>query len=92
MTEKGILFVMLQFGTMLKRRREYDCTTGSTECNKPQDLVDTLEEQFGYLNTSGQGVWSELSKEVASKLSKSVFAIASFDGNFLLVYVRHYFP
>jgi hypothetical protein len=67
---------------MLKRRREYDCTTGSTECSKPQDLVDTLEEQFGYLNTSGQGVWSELSKEVASKLSKSVFAIASFDGNF----------
>ncbi|KAM0910530.1 hypothetical protein ACQ4PT_014070 [Festuca glaucescens] len=33
------------------------------------------------LNTSGQGVWSELSKEVASKLSKSVFAIASFNGD-----------
>ncbi|KAM0872561.1 hypothetical protein ACQ4PT_038672 [Festuca glaucescens] len=67
---------------MLKRRREYDCTTGSDECNKPHDLVDTLEEHFGYLNTSDQGVWSELSKEIASKLSKSVFAIASFNGNF----------
>ncbi|KAK1631084.1 hypothetical protein QYE76_005399 [Lolium multiflorum] len=72
---------MLQFGTMLKRRREYDCTTGSTERSKPHDLVDTLEEQFGHLSTSGQGVWSELSKEVASKLSRSVFVIASFNGD-----------
>uniref|UniRef100_A0ACD5Y1H2 Uncharacterized protein n=1 Tax=Avena sativa TaxID=4498 RepID=A0ACD5Y1H2_AVESA len=66
---------------MPKRRREYDCTTGTSEINKPQDLVDTLEEEFGCLNTSGQGVWSELSKEVASKLSKRVFAIASFNGD-----------
>ena len=46
------------------------------------DLVDTFEEQFGHFKTSGQGVWSELSKKVASKLSKRVFAIASFKGNY----------
>lgn len=45
------------------------------------DLVDTLEEQFGYLNISGQGVWGELSKQVASKLSERVYAIASFRGD-----------
>ncbi|KAM0910529.1 hypothetical protein ACQ4PT_014070 [Festuca glaucescens] len=48
---------------MLKRRREYDWTTGSNECNKPHDLVDTehfwsrcLEPQ----NKQGGGCTSDI--------------------------------
>lgn len=80
-----------RFGKVLKRKGEYDCAIASSENDKPKDcttestrngdLVDTLEEQFGYLNISGQGVWGELSKQVASKLSERVYAIASFRGD-----------
>lgn len=45
------------------------------------DLIHVFEEQFGDLYDSGQGVWSEFSKGVASMLSESVVAIASFKGD-----------
>ncbi|VAH72364.1 unnamed protein product [Triticum turgidum subsp. durum] len=38
-----------------------------------------FEEEFGSLSDSGQGVWTELSKEVASNLAGTVVSIASFD-------------
>ncbi|KQJ90383.1 uncharacterized protein LOC100828337 isoform X2 [Brachypodium distachyon] len=79
-----------RFGKVQKRKREHDCTTASSESGKPTDcttgsirngdLVDNLEKQFGYFSTSGQGVWGELSKQVASKLSERVYAIAAFKG------------
>ncbi|XP_020191592.1 uncharacterized protein [Aegilops tauschii subsp. strangulata] len=38
-----------------------------------------FEEEFGSLSDSGQGVWTELSKEVALNLAGTVVSIASFD-------------
>jgi hypothetical protein len=45
-------------------------------------LVGPFEEQFGDSDDSGEGVWSELSKGVAANLSRSVFAVASFKGEY----------
>jgi hypothetical protein len=54
-------------------------------CNVPKIgkvlLDDALEEEFGSSNDSGQGAWSDLSKEVVSNLSKSVVSLASLVGN-----------
>jgi hypothetical protein len=38
-----------------------------------------FEEEFGSSSGSGQGVWTELSEEVASNLANTVVSIASFD-------------
>jgi hypothetical protein len=50
------------------------------------DLIHVFEEQFGDLYDSGQGVWSEFSKGVASMLSESVLAVASFKGEYTVIY------
>ncbi|VAH56728.1 unnamed protein product [Triticum turgidum subsp. durum] len=42
-------------------------------------LDNPFEEEFGSLSDSGQGVWTELSKEVVSNLAGTVVSIASFD-------------
>ncbi|KAG2583435.1 hypothetical protein PVAP13_6KG218600 [Panicum virgatum] len=54
-----------------------------TELSTPRipETNDTFEEEFGSSNDSCQGVWSELSKEVVSNLSKSVVSLASFQGD-----------
>ena len=46
-------------------------------------LVNTFEETFG--DVCGQGVWSELSKTTSSNLNRSVVALASFKGGFLVM-------
>jgi len=45
-----------------------------------RDQVDPFDEEFGDTNDSGQGVWSEISKRAAIKLSRNVFSLASFKG------------
>jgi len=54
-----------------------------TELSTPRipETNDTFEEEFGSSSDSCQGVWSELSKEVVSNLSKSVVSLASFQGD-----------
>ena len=37
------------------------------------------DEEFGSRSDSGQGVWTELSEEVASNLANTVVSLASFD-------------
>jgi len=51
-----------------------------------RDQIDPFDEQFGDLNDSGQGAWSELTKGVAENLSRNVFSIASFKGEYFVVY------
>uniref|UniRef100_A0A0E0K4E3 Uncharacterized protein n=1 Tax=Oryza punctata TaxID=4537 RepID=A0A0E0K4E3_ORYPU len=75
-----------RFGMKYKRG---DGCTGENDKHKKQkahttvhgDLIDVFEEQFGDLYDSGQGVWSDFSKGVASMLSESVLAVSSFKGD-----------
>ncbi|KAL6846509.1 hypothetical protein ACP4OV_023957 [Aristida adscensionis] len=68
---------------MPKYNQEDGCEGESSEVQRGL-MIDTFEEQFGDSYDSGQGAWSELSKEVAAELSRSVFAIASFKGDMMV--------
>ncbi|XP_062190248.1 uncharacterized protein LOC133893275 [Phragmites australis] len=81
---KSLLKILgdVKVGKMLKYKQEDVCGGESSEMHR--DLIDTFEEQFGDSSDSGQGVWGELSKGIAAKLSRTVFSIASFKGNAML--------
>jgi len=64
---------------MLKYKQEDFC-----KGEMRRDQIDPFDEQFGDLNDSGQGAWSELTKGVAENLSRNVFSIASFKGDVML--------
>uniref|UniRef100_A0A8R7TSG3 Uncharacterized protein n=1 Tax=Triticum urartu TaxID=4572 RepID=A0A8R7TSG3_TRIUA len=66
-------------------KREGVCTRSQTKKQKAwtawrgNSLLDNpFEEEFGSLSDSGQGGWTELSKEVASNLAGTVVSLASF--------------
>lgn len=46
-------------------------------------LVNSFEETFG--DTFGEGVWRKLSKKAASSMGRNVVALASFNGDFLVI-------
>jgi hypothetical protein len=46
-------------------------------------LVNTFEEPFG--DESGKGVWNELSETVSSNIHGNIAALASFNGNFVVL-------
>ncbi|XP_047081008.1 uncharacterized protein LOC124691786 isoform X1 [Lolium rigidum] len=72
---------------MLKRKRDNDCTTGSSKSSIQKACTTGGTRhmgKFGDLHDSCQGVWNELNEEVISKLSKGVVAVASFKGNVMM--------
>ena len=46
-------------------------------------MVNTFEEPFG--DIYGTGVWSEISKPVASNIHDNIVALASFNGSFTVL-------
>ncbi|XP_066358870.1 uncharacterized protein [Miscanthus floridulus] len=67
---------------MLKYKQEDGC--GGENSEMCRDQVDPFDEEFCDTNDSGQGVWSEISKRAAIKLSRNVFSLASFKGGVML--------
>jgi hypothetical protein len=56
-----------------------------TSCLQPDGmiLINTFEEPFG--DEYGNGVWSELSGAVSSSIQENTVALASFNGNFVVL-------
>jgi hypothetical protein len=54
-------------------------------------LVNTFEEPFGDIcgkggNKRGKDVWTKLGEKASSRISRSVVALASFNGDFIVMW------
>jgi hypothetical protein len=47
-------------------------------------LVNTFEETFG--DICGKGAWKKLSEKAASSVGRHVVALASFNGDFIMIF------
>ena len=52
-------------------------------------MVNNFEDTFGDIHGSGKGVWRQLSKTICYNLPRYVVSLASFSGNFTVMYYSH---